>query len=111
VADVVDAFHDDEVFDASLGEDIPVEAGECGRAGGVVEDTISADSFVEDAEVCGFLVGLEATGEDVGPADVGVSGAVGAVRDAIAEGDDGSSFVAGFNVDAFEELPGVDFPG
>ena len=51
VADVVDAFHDDEVLDAGLGEDVAVEAGEGGGAGGVVEDAVAADAFVEDAEV------------------------------------------------------------
>ena len=91
VADVVDALHDDEVLDAGLGEDVAVEAGEGGGAGGVVEDAVAADAFVEDAEVGGLLVGLEAAGEDVGPAGVGVAGAVGAVGDAVAEGDDGGS--------------------
>ena len=57
MADVVDAFHDDEVLDAGLGEDIAVEAGQGGWAGGVVEDPVTADSFIENAEVCCFLVG------------------------------------------------------
>ncbi len=92
VADVVDAFEDDEVLDAGLGEDVAVEAGEGGGAGGVVQDAVAADAFVEDAEVGGLLVGLEAAGEDVGPAGVGVAGAVGAVGDAVAEGDDGGGF-------------------
>ncbi len=95
VADVVDAFHDDEVLDAGLGEDVAVEAGEGGGAGGVVEDAVAADALVEDAEVCGLLVGEEAVGEDVGPAGVGVAGAVGAVGDAVAEGDDGGALFVG----------------
>jgi len=111
VADVVDALHDDEVLDAGLGEDVAVEAGEGGGSGVVVEDAVAADAFVEDAEVGGFLVGLEAAGEDVGPAGVGVAGAVGAVGDAVAEGDDGGGFIGGFDVDAFEEGPGVEFFG
>ena len=45
MADVVDAFHDDEVLDAGLGEDVAVEAGEGGGAGGVVEDPVAADAF------------------------------------------------------------------
>ena len=51
VANVVDALHDDEVLDASLGEDVAVEAGESGGPGGVVEDAVTADALVEDTEV------------------------------------------------------------
>ena len=70
-----------------------------------MEDAIAADALIEDAEVCGLFVGEETVGEDVGPAGVGVAGAVGAVGDAVAEGDDGGAlFVAG-DVDAFEEVP------
>ena len=89
MADVVDAFEDDEVLDAGLGEDVAVEAGERVGPVAVVEDAVAADAFVEDAEVGGLLVGLQAAGEDVGPAGVVVGGAVGAVGDAVAEGDDG----------------------
>lgn len=106
VADVVDALHDDEVLDARLGEDVAVKTGEGGGAGGVVENAVAADAFVEDAEVFGLLVGQEAVGEDVGPAGVGVAGTVGAVSDAIAEGDDGGGFGVGGDVDSFEEVPG-----
>ena len=105
VADVVDALHDDEVLDAGLGDDVAVEAGEGGGAGGVVENAVSAYALVEHAEMCGLLVGLEAAGEDVGPAGVGVAGAEGAVGDAVAEGDDGGGFAVGGDVDAFEEVP------
>lgn len=111
VADVVDALHDDEVFDAGLGDDVAVEAGERARAGGVVEDAVAADAFVEDGEVCGLLVGLEAAGEDVGPAGVGAGGAMGAVGDAIAKGDNGGAVAAGFDIDAFEKGPGGDLFG
>ena len=83
------------IFDASLSDDVAVEASEGGGAGGVVEDAVAADAFVEDAELAGLFVGLEATGEDVGPAGVGVAGAEGAVGDAVAEGDDGGAVVAG----------------
>ncbi len=54
--------------------------GESRGAGGVVEDAVAADAFVEDAEVVSLLVGLEAAGENVGPAGVGVAGAVGPRR-------------------------------
>jgi len=105
VADVVDALHDDQVLDASLGEDVAVEASEGGGAGCVMEDAVAADAFVEDAEVCGLLVGLKAAGEDVGPTGVGVAGAVSAVGDAVAEGDDSCGLVVGGDVDSFEEVP------
>ena len=105
VADVVDALHDDQVLDAGLGEDVAVEAGEGGGAGGVMEDAVAANSFVEDAEVRGLLVGLKAAGENVGPAGVGVAGAVSAVGDAVAEGDDGCGLVVGGDVDSLEEVP------
>ncbi len=48
VADVVDAFEDDEVADGGLGEDVGVEACEGGGAGAVVEDAVAADAVVED---------------------------------------------------------------
>src|SRR4030081_322186 len=54
----------------------------------------------------GLLVGLEAAGEDVGPAGVGVARAEGAVGDAVAEGDDGGGFAVGGDGDSFEEVPG-----
>jgi hypothetical protein len=111
VADVVDALHDDEVFDAGLSDDVAVEAGKCAGAGGVVEDAVATDALVQDAEVRGLFVGLEAAGEDVGPAGVGVGGAVGAVGDAVAEGDDGGAVTVDFDVDAFEEGPGGDLFG
>ena len=106
VADIVDAFHDDEVFDASLRKDVTVEAGQGGGAGDVVEDAVAADALVEDAEIGGLLVGLEAAGEDVGPAGIRVASAVGAVGDAVAEGDDGGALFVGGDVDSFEEVPG-----
>ncbi len=111
VADVVDAFEQDEVFDAGLGEDVAVEAGEGAGAGGIVQDAVTTDALVEDAEVGGLLVGLEASGEDVGPAGVGVASAVGTVGDAVSEGDDGGAVVGGFDVEAFEDGPGVDLFG
>ena len=49
VADVVDAFEDDEVLDAGLGEDVAVEAGECVGAGVVVQNAVAANALVEDA--------------------------------------------------------------
>ncbi len=76
MADVVDAFHDDEVLDPGLGEDVAVEAGKSGGAGSVVKDAVAADAFVENAEVGGLLVGQETSGEDVWPAGVGVASAM-----------------------------------
>jgi hypothetical protein len=111
VADVVDAFHDDEVLDAGLGEDVAVESGQCGGTGGVVEDAVAADTLVQNAEIRGLLVGQEAPSENVRPAGVGVAGAVGPVGDAVAEGDDGSAFVVGGDVDSLEEVPGEEGGG
>ncbi len=111
MADVVDAFENDEVFDAGLGEHIAVEAGERAGAGVVVEDAVAADALVEDAESGGLVVGLQAAGEDVGPAGVGVAGAESAVGDAVAEGDDGGRAGWCENIDAFEEGPVGDLAG
>ena len=111
VADVVDAFHDDEVLDAGLGEDVAIEPGECGWAGGVVEEAVAADAFIEDGEVGGLLVGLKAVREDIGPAGVCIARAEGSVSDAVAKGDDGGAFGGDFNVEAFEKGPAVDFFG
>lgn len=105
VADVVDALKDDDVFDAGLGDYVAIEACEGVGAGDVVEDAIAADALVEYAEFVGLLVGLEAAGENVGPAGVGVAGAESAVGDAVAEGDDGGAVFVRENVDAFEEVP------
>ena len=105
VSDVVDALEDDEVLDACLGEDVAVEACECVGAGDVVQDAVAADAFVQDGDVGGLLVGLQAFGEDIGPAGVGAEGAVGAVGDAVSEGYDGCAVSAGEDVDAFEEGP------
>ncbi len=105
VADVVDAFKDDEVADGGLGEDVGVEAREGGGAGAIVEDAVAADADVEDAEVGGGFVAVEAAGEEVGPALVGVGGAGGAIGDAVAEGYDGGGVVGGFDVDGLEEEP------
>ena len=58
VADVVDAFEDDEVLDAGLGEDVAVEAGEGVWAGDVVQDAVAADALVEDSEFSGLFVCL-----------------------------------------------------
>ncbi len=59
VADVVDAFEEDDVLDAGGGEDVAVEAGEGVGAVAVVEDAIAADALVDDAEVAGGGVGVE----------------------------------------------------
>ncbi len=91
MANVVDALQDDEVLDAGLSEDVAIEAGERIGAGSIVQNAVAADALVEDAEVCGLLVSLQAAGEHVGPARVGVAGAVRAVGDAVAEGYDGGS--------------------
>ena len=111
VADVVDAFEDDDVADAGLGDDIAIEAGEGGWAGDVVEDAVAADALVENAKAGGLFVGLEAAGENVGPAGVGVLGGEGAVGDGVAEGDDGGVGGGDFDVDAFEEWPRGDGGG
>ena len=109
VADVVDGFEEDDVFDAGGGEDVGVKAGESAGAPAVVEDAIAADAFVDDGEVAGGGVVVEADGEEVGPGVVGAGGAVPAVGDAVAKGYYGSGLVAGggggFDFYTFEELP------
>ena len=105
VTDVVDAFKDDEILDAGLGEDVTVEAGEGIGAGDIVQDAVAADTLVEDAEVGGLLVGLKAMCQIIGPAGVGIAGAESAVGDAVAEGYDGCAVASGKDVDAFEEWP------
>ena len=105
MADVVDALHDDEVLHAGLAEDVAVEAGERAGASDVVQYAVAADAFVDDGEVGGLLVGLQAAGEHVRPAGVGVRVLSGAVGDAVAEGDDGAAVGAALDVDAFENRP------
>ena len=74
---------------------VAVEAGERAGAVAVVQNAVAADALVQHAEVRGLLVGLEARGEDVGPAAVGVAGGVRAIGDGVAEGDDGGGFGVG----------------
>ena len=62
VADVVDAFEEDDVLYAGGGEDVAVEAGEGVGTPAVVEDAIASYSLIDDSEVAGGGVGLEAGG-------------------------------------------------
>ena len=55
VADVVDALHDDDVFDAGLGEDVTVEAGEGRGTGSVVENAVAADASLRTPRLAVFL--------------------------------------------------------
>ena len=73
-----------------------VEAGEGVGAPAVVEDAIAADAFVDDGEVAGGGVGVEADGEEVGPGWCWCRGAVPAVGDAVAEGYDGGGVGVGW---------------
>jgi hypothetical protein len=58
MANVVGAFHDDEVLDAGLGDDVAVEADETAGASAVMEDAVTADTLVEDTEACRLFVRL-----------------------------------------------------
>lgn len=62
VAYVVDAFQDDYVFDAGGLEDFVIEAREGVGTPAFVEDAVAADAHVDDAEVGGGGVGVEAVG-------------------------------------------------
>ena len=72
-----------------------------------MEDAAAADAGVEDGDAAGLFVSVEAAGEDVGPAGVGVLRAVGSVGDAVPEGDDGGGVRWGADVHGFDEVPGV----
>ena len=110
-ADVVNAFEDDEVLDAVLGDDVAVQASDGVGSRAVIEEAVSADAFINDGKIRGLLVGLEPLGEIVGPAMIGVGRGGGAVGDGVAEGDNGCGiFVGGAHVDAFDEAPGLDRP-
>ena len=62
VADVIDAFKQDEEADAGAGEDVLVKAGEGAGAGIVMQEAIAADAFIQDGEGAKFLVVGEAVG-------------------------------------------------
>ena len=111
VADVIDAFHNNEVFHSGLSDDIAIETSEGGGACRVVENAVAADSFVKDGEIGSFFVGLEATGENIGPTSVGIASAECPVGDAVAEGDNGGAFGGDSDVEALKERPAVDFFG
>ncbi len=108
VANVVDALHNDEVLHSGLAEHVAVEAGECAGAGVIVQDAIAANSLIDDAQVRGLLVGLQAVCKYVRPAGVGVARTGCTVGNAVAEGYDSGAVCAGFDVDAFEDGPGGD---
>jgi hypothetical protein len=111
VADVVDPEQHDDVRDAGLCEHVAIEPGERGGAEQVIElrlgrvkDTIADDALVDHAEPPGCAAGLQARGQDAGPAQVGVGRRVGAVGDRIAERDDRGAAACG-HVDPGHELP------
>src|SRR5579883_3588995 len=73
MAEIVDAFEHDYVFHAGLREHVAIEAGKRADAEsdvlvGVAQDAITADSFVDNRD----MATLDAAGEEVGPAMVGV---------------------------------------
>ncbi len=88
-AEIVDAFEDDDPLHGGGGEDIAIEAGEGVGTEAVGEQVIAADALVGDSDVAGCGRGLQALGEDVGPAVVAVGSGAVAVGDGVAEGDDG----------------------
>ena len=104
---VVNAFEDEEVLDARLGDDIAVEAGECADAGAVGENLVTGDALIDDGDFGGGGIGYEALGEDAGPTAVSVGRGGGAVGDGVAEGDDGGGFGGGLDVDAGDPVPGL----
>jgi len=107
-AEIVDTFKDDEPVRAGLGEDVAIEAGEGIGAEAVGEEVVAADAEVEDGDVARGGRGLEACGEDVGPAIVTVGGGGVPVGDGVAEGDDCGCERRGENVDAGELIPVFD---
>ena len=54
VADVVDAFEEDEVADAGQGDAVVVEARESAGAGAEMEEAVAADAFVDDGDMFWF---------------------------------------------------------
>ena len=58
--DVVDAFEDNDVPDASLREDVAVKAGQRIGADAVDQDAIAADAFIEDGKMRGGRVVVKA---------------------------------------------------
>jgi hypothetical protein len=65
-AEIVDAFKDDEVADAGLGEDIAIEAGERVWAEAVGEEMIAADAGVGYANVGCGVWGIGCRGWGIG---------------------------------------------
>ena len=106
--EVVDGFEDDEPADAGLRDHVAIEASERVGAEAVGEEVVAADALVEDPDIVRGRRGLEALGEDVGPAVVAVGGGGVAVGDGVAEGNDGSCAGGGEDVDAGELIPVLD---
>ncbi len=72
-----------------------------------MQDAIAADAGVED----GAVMAVEARGQNVRPAVIGIGGGSCAVGDGIPECDDCLAVAGGKDIDAGEEDPGGDVSG
>src|SRR6185312_1520241 len=106
MANVVDAFKDDDVFHSALREHVAVKTREGVWAGSIMEEAVASDAFVQHGKMRGLWVFLKAPGENVRPAAVRVARGLPTVRNGVAEGHDGcrlAAFLA--NVNSLHEAP------
>src|SRR4029450_10520966 len=84
-ADVVDALEDDQRARAGLRENVRIEACQRADASAVVEDTVAADSEIEDGGP-GAAGGEQSSSKAARPAPIGFRSRCRSVGDRIAEG-------------------------
>ncbi len=103
--DIVDPFEHDEIADAILREDISIEARESIRPKPIGKQAIPTDAFVEDSNSTGACGTLQPRCESVGPAVVAVRGRSMAIRDGVAQDDDGGCIGGSRHIHSGEKIP------
>ena len=73
-AKIIDAFQQDQMGDAGLGQHIAVEPGQRIGAKPVVQQAVAADPLIDDGDVAALGIGLQPLGKPVGPAIIAVGG-------------------------------------
>ena len=111
-ADVIDTLKHDHIADAGLRDNIAIEARQGTGTYSIDEDAIAADAFVQDGEIPGGRVVVQAGGKNVGPAVVQIVGGASSIGNGISEGHNRCCLRRdGLDIDAFEEKPGRDGGG
>jgi hypothetical protein len=104
-ANVVDAFENDQTANAWLGDHIMIEARQGTRSQAIGEEMVSANAVIEDRQIPGTWIGLQALRQNVGPAVIAVGGGAVAISNGVAKHDDGTCSGRGSYVNSGNEIP------